>query len=83
MSKTQTQMILCSRCGCIVRESDDICIGCGALRYATHYCGCGEAVPRKVYDALQSCLPCAVAARDELAYKFARLDANIKMLEEL
>ncbi len=82
MSKTTTQMVLC-RCGGIVRESDDTCRGCGSLRYATHTCACGEAVPRRVYEALQSCVSCAMAARDELAYRFARLDANIKMLEEL
>lgn len=84
MSKTATQMILCQRCGSIGKETDDACTRCGFQRYAPHKCDtCGEPISRRVHDILGSCVSCARGHLDNLAYKYATLDANIKQLEEL
>lgn len=84
MSKTQTQMILCTRCGAVGKETDDTCTRCGYERYAPHRCDfCGNTETRRVYDTLRICIPCAKGELDNLAYRYATLDANIKQLEEL
>lgn len=84
MSKTTDTMILCTRCGSPHYSLDDSCQRCGLERFATHKCDfCGDTVTRRVYETLRICLPCAKSELEGLAYRYATLDANIKMLEEL
>jgi len=80
MSKTTDALVCCPRCG--NPSAAGVCGRCGYDKGAAYRCDfCGDAITRRIYETLRICIPCARAELEGMAYRYATLDANIKLLE--